>query len=685
MTANEKLTSKLTRQQLAEQVRIKHRSFNLPNAADPHPVPVIVGLVGDGLLTKALLDQTDVVVKVEKLNEYNLDDSALLQLLDPSTSPPSIVYQGPSQDLPETAAGYPQYFPLPSLELVDNNKVRPATRYQVRLIVTQGNTGNDIPTKELDIGVDRYAPYQSKQDGSYIRPVKTAILNALSGIDDLWLEQNTHLKLKVDAEYEFYSSTDFIQVSISTTVSGADGPLPNVVYSGNVPATGVVDIPVASFASEVAKDGTIHVVYSITDVVGNASKVSFDSPIQVTLRPAPVLIAPRIPIIGGAGGTLDLKTLESKVYVYVDRPAHALSGDKILLLLNSASGVDADAIQVGELAVGTGTVPLRFELRYLNLKHLHIDPETPVPAKLSYHLKRMLEPVRVSPETLFTYDDTSAGPINPDFPSLTNPKMVNVGLKGDSGTLNHITGADRGKSVTIQTPMKEPNDPWAILASEMARLWYNGVMVYELGLTGTETELTFDIPSATIDQQGTGIKSAWWTIQGDLSANTLSSPMTLVTVDAAVVEFDPPSVPTFTITDGGVRKQVVNCKSLTLVGTDRQLTVTVPVNATYMPNQSVIVVHSVGTSDRLGFDVIEGTQFSESYTITGSEVGNTFTVNIKPYLTKVKPIQPTQESGLLNGAIKIWYVVQVDGGPVLSDTLVHEVRLLASGKYCEEV
>ncbi|POA30887.1 MULTISPECIES: hypothetical protein [unclassified Pseudomonas] len=691
MTANEKLRSKLTRQQLAEQVRNNHRSFNSAILADPHPAPKIAGLVGDGLPPKALLDETNVVVVVESLNEYSEGDTGELQLLDPSemvqdpTNPggpliPKVIYQGPVQNLPDSAAGYPQSFALPSVELVDFDKVHAATRLQVRVMVTVGSTGNLAPTDVLDIGVDRYAPYQSKQDGSYLRPVRVEVLNVPGDIDEQWLKDNTHLKLKVDVGYQFYLSSDRIHISISTTESGADGPLPNVVYSGWLTASGLVDILVKDFENEVKNDGPIYVSYVLADEVGNDSKVSLNTTVKVVLRPEPEFQKPRIPIVT-EGGTLDYKTLESKVYAFVDRGNHWNPTDKILLKLRRVS--DGAIFEVAELPVGTGNL-LRFDLIYLVLKLLPIDDETVTRVELFYELKRGVETPRPSPPTDFIIDLTKAGPVNPDLPSLTNPNMAKVVVTGASGTPNHIKGEDRGKPATIQTSMAEAGGSWTPLGNEEAEVVYEGEVVHSEGLKGGQDVLEFNISEAVIDRHGTGKKFVWWTILGDLSSNKWLSKKTEVTVDAAIVEFDAPSAPTFPITDGGVRKQVVNCRSLTMVGTDRQLVVTVPINPTYMPAGSTVVVHSVGTSDREGFVPIPGADFSEAHTITPAEVtAGEFEVSIRPYSTKIKSIQPTQGSGQLNGAIKISYVVQIKDKSYPSDEFLREVRLLANGLYCE--
>ncbi|MBU6957285.1 hypothetical protein KRR23_05985 [Pseudomonas sp. CVAP len=654
-----------------------HQPF--PGSVEPHPAPVIDGLIENGLLPKVLLDQSDVVVKLVALNEYHAGDTAELHLIDPRKPFPSIVYVGPQQDLPATAAGYPQYFALPSAELLDNDVANASTHYRVKLIVTSGDTGNDIPSKELDNWIDRNAPYQSKYNGGYIRPVRPAFLNVPPDqvIDERWLEDNSHLELEVDTGYPFYLMSDFIRVSISDTVPGADSPLPNEVFSGYLNYSGLVNIPVETFKGYLGADRPLYVAYSITDSVGNASKVSLHTYLDVKRRPEPVLQAPTLPVLG-LDGVLDLEKVQPTPRCYVPRPEHSLPTDRILLYL--------DDVAVAEQAVGEGPGPLVFALSYLVIRQLPIDHETLYEAHLSYQFKRDSELPRQSPTLTFDIDFMEAGPKSPNLPDLINPQMVNVELRGASGTLNHITSEDHGKPVTIRTPMKNPGDPWVVLGNETVGLWFAGNLIYTLPLTGTEIELTYEMPWLVIEQAGPGNHNAFWTIQWGGSKNVFRSERTVVTVDAAAaVEFSPPSAPTYTIIDNGVSKEIINCRSLTGTGADLQLTVTVPVDVTYMPKGSVVEVHSVGTYDRLGFEIIEGTQFFGTYTITGSEAGKVFTLNIQPYSTKIKPIQPPLESGMLNGVIKIWYVVRVNGQPVSSEMFVREVRLLSGGMYCNEV
>ncbi|POA30885.1 MULTISPECIES: hypothetical protein [unclassified Pseudomonas] len=519
----------------AKETETPNPNLPLPNKAGLHPAPVIKGLIENGLLTKALLVQPVVVVELVGLNEYSQGDTAELHLIDSKKPFPSIVYVGPRKSLPETAAGYPQYFDLPSAELLDDDVMNDSTYYQVRLVVTEGSTGNDIPTEKLAIRVDRHAPYQSKYNGGYNRPMKLVFINVPVDqvIDKQWLAEHSYLKLKVDAGYPFHQQSDFIRVSIFDTVPDADSPLPNEVYFGYLDEGGQVNIPVERFKEYLGVDRTLYMAYSITDSAGNASKVSVHAYLDVKLRAEPVLEAPILPVLG-SDGVLDLAKVQPTPKCYVPLPEHSLPTDRILLFL--------DDIKVAEQVVGEGPGPLEFWLSYLIISQLPIYPDALYQASLSYQLMRGNEPPRQSPLLEFFIDFIMAGPKSKNLPDLTNSEMVNVELRGQSGTLNHLTSKDHGKPVTIRTSMKKPHDPWQILGNETIGLWFAGKPIYTLPLTGAEIELVFEMSWSVIDQAGPGSHNAFWTIYTDGSKNVFRSERTVVIVDAAA-EFTPPSAP----------------------------------------------------------------------------------------------------------------------------------------------
>ena len=253
--------------------------------------------------------------------------------------------------------------------------------------------------------------------------------------------------------------------------------------------------------------------------------------------------------------------------------------------------------------------------------------------------------------------------------------MTVVTVIGDSGTLNHITADDRGKEVTISTPMITAPVTWTPIGDETARLWFNGTEVHSESLAaGTVPVLTFQMPATVIDAAGPGKKIAHWTVEETGGRNVMRSRPTEVTIDPVRVVLPAPSVRLF--------NGFVSCRYLTVP--DFELPVTVTIDPLHMPTNTVVTLKSVGTTDAAGLDEIPGTEFSDTYTINGSEVGGVFVKNIQPYLTKLKPIQPPKSSGLPNGYIKIWYQVTIAGMPTNSLEFLNEVSLLnASSNYCE--
>ncbi len=666
-----------TAQMVAKQSRLNYRSFNLPAPKANNPAPEIDGLIDGGRVPKVLMDTPALTVKLMGVLDENDRDSAELVLYDQRNGddPEGGVVIGTEVFLPPLPRTYPIDFPLPTADLPDDDKGNDSTFYKLRFRIYGGGTGNPDNSDPLEVRADRFAPYQSKVDGVRSSGPKPTYRNVPGDvIDDAWLKANTELQLTIDPSYPFYRTNDTVRVFVSDTYSDTAPPTPT--YSTKMPASGLVNVPVANLGSPTT--GKYYVYYNLTDSVGNISKVSFANALEVNLRPEPEMGIPTIPK-AVLPDVLDLKEFDSLVYVFVEVKLHWLDTDDILLCVNS------DSSPVKQLKVGSGT-QLRFTLNYIHLKHLITDPYALVDTKLYYYLKRGIDTPRKSLEQPFTFDHTYRGPVNPNLPELENAEMVPVDVLGDSATLNHVTAADRGKPVTIKTTVQKPGGTWVSYGDEIARLWFDGKEVTNIPLMGGPVPLlTFDMASTVIDAAGPGKKIAQWSIEEGGGRNVMFSPKTEVTIDEVSVTFPQPTVPIYEVDDGaGGRKRVVNCRSVAGSGTNRLLPVTVIIDPVHMPIGSTVMVHSVGTEDPAGLVEIPGTEFSEGYPINGGEVGGVFQVNIQPYLTKIKPIQPTRASGLPNGYIKIWYIVMVNGKPEKSIEFLNEVALLnPAGNYCE--
>lgn len=681
MTAKQSLGTGSTlsaAQMVAKQSRFNYRSFNPSSPKADHPKPEVDGLLVEGLVPKALMDTTALTVKMTGMGEEHSGDEAELVLYDQRIGDDPEkhgVVIGTTMPLPPPPRSFPFNFPLLTDSLPDDDRSNASTFYKLRFRVWRGDTGNADYSLPLDIRADKFAPYQSKVDGVRSSGPKPSFRNVPGDvIDDSWLRSNTELQLTIDASYPFYRSNDTLNVFVSDTYS--DTALPTPTFSIKMPASGLVDIPVANLV--LPTTGKYYVYCNHVDVVGNISKVSFARELEVNLRPEPEM---GIPVIPKAilPDVLDLKDFESPVYVFVERKQHWLDTDNILLY------VDSDSSPVQQLPVGSGR-QLRFTLNYIHLKHLITDPYTLVDTKLYYRLLRGIELPRKSNEQPFTFDHTYRGMLNPNMPDLVNPEMVPVDVLGDSKKLNHVTAADRGKPVTIETIVQKPGGTWESYGDEIARFWFDGKEVKNFPLLGGPVPLlTFEMDSSVIDDAGPGVKIGQWSIEEGGARNVMFSPKTPVTIDEVSVTFPKPTVATFEVDDGaGGRKRVVNCRSMTGSGTNRLLPVDVIIDDVHMPTGTIVRVYSVGTEDSAGLNEIPGTDFFEDYEITGLEVGKVFQVNIQPYLTKVKAIQPTAGSGLPNGYIKVWYTVPVNGIDKKSIEFLNEVALLGSGgNYCE--
>ena len=517
----------------------------------------------------------------------------------------------------------------------------------------------------LSAEIDRFAPETDKATGTIFKPEKVDFINLPNGIiDDAWLTANQTLDLLVNIAYEFKRGDDEIEVFVGTSYGIG-------VSLGRQPLTSdTVKIPSANLPK---LDARYYIWYVLFDVVGNESEPALANLFNVFRIPPPVLKDCVIPK-GTLPDVIDLNDLAGQVYVNVDRPDNGQETDRIALTTSNGTLT----INLGTQALGTLPKTLQFQATASRLLVLWDNATAVMPITAQYNFLRGTEPAVPSAVTDSALNFLYVGPPNPGFPGVENPEMVNVEVKGESGTLNHITAADRLADVTISTSMVTAGHPWVPVGGEVARLLYNGVDVHnETLVAGAVTPLTFDMTPAIIDAGGPGKIQAWWTIEDQsVSPNVIKSLNTEVQVDPIQVVLPQPTARLF--------NGLVSCRYLTRP--DFELPVTVPIDATHMPATTVVTVHSVGTTDAAGLTEIPGTEFTDTYTIDGSETGGVFVKNIKPYLTKLKPIQPPASAGLPGGHIKIWYSVEIAGASNPSLAFINEVSLLnTSNNYCDGV
>ncbi|WP_202368099.1 hypothetical protein [Pseudomonas sp. MWU318] len=664
MTIQEKIgkAAKLTQQEIAERSRTALRSstLNLGRLAEQ---PIIVGKIVDNLIPKAILDPGPMIVRFDTttiMNPHADDAWALYQRKGESGSMDLIKedYFGP-------VAGRPQFLDVEvtTTALVDDDLIKGSTNYQYQFFHFKGEDGNPDRLPWVHAEIDRIAPEQDKATGRKFQPEQALFTNlpARGTIDDKWLAENEFLTFTVNRNYEWYRPDDRIFVYINQNY-GTGTSIYNQVLSSDT-----VSIPRDLLPK---LDSSYYLWYELADVVGNLSAAAFSSLFKVQRRPPPSLLDCVIPK-GISPDVVDLKDLEGPVYLNVPYTINGQENDRIIPRVGSIKF----STGLGNQPLGADTTrTLQFPISISRLLAMWDNATAPVPIVANYNFSRGVEPLVPSTDTNSALDFTYRGPVNPVFPELENPDMTKVTVLGQSATPNHITADDRGKDVDISTPMITPPTTWVPLGDETAKLWFNGVAVHsELLSAGAVAPLTYTMDSALIDAAAPETY-AWWTIEETGGRNVMKSPDQKVTIENVRINLPQPTVRLF--------NGFVSCRYLTIP--DFELPVTVPIDPTHMPTGTVVTLKSVGTKDALGQEVISGTEYSDTYTIIGSETGGVFVKNIKPYREKLKPIQPPAGSGLPRGYIKIWYEVRILGVVTPSAHFLNEVSLLNdSNQYCE--
>lgn len=661
----------LTLRQVADRSRSALRTSTFGPGLLVEP-PVIVDQIVDDLIPKTVLDSGTMFLRFKTAEIPVPDAQDEWRVYQHKGGTMTLI----AEDAFGPVVGRPTLLdiPIPTAGLLDDDATKGSTTYEYELEIIWGPNGNSDPLLPWTVAeIDRFAPEHDKPSGIRLKPEAAEFVNLAVGeiIDDDWLANNTALELTVNTTYNFHREDDRVDV-----YAGPNYGTGTPIYTQDLTSPGEVSIPTADLPQ---LDGQYYIWYVLYDVVGNESEISLPSRFDVRRRPRPQLHDPVIPK-GVLPDVIDLEDLESPVYVEVLYTTNGQETDQILPRIRNGNGNTSFNLPAQSLGEETPNKRLQFVVRKNMLIALWGNSTVELPVFAEYDFSRGVEGLVPSADTESALDFTYRGPENPDFPNLENPNMLKVTVVAvnGSGTLNHITADDRGKPATISTPMIDATNTWVPIGDELAKLWFNGVEVHSQQLiAGTvPTSLTFDMSASFIDGVGVGKKIAYWTIEEDGGRNRMRSRPTEVQIDAVRITFPPPRV---RLAGSG---NFVSCASC--VRPNWELPVTVDIDPTHMPTDTVVTLKSVGTTDAAGLLPIDGTEYIGTYSISGAETGGVFVKNIEPYLTKLKPIQPPYTSGLPNGYIKIWYEVTIGGVLTPSQEFLNEVSLLnTSHNYCE--
>jgi len=463
--------------------------------------------------------------------------------------------------------------------------------YEFAFIVYDGVDNSDTSGPFTEVLIDLTAPYQRQPgtgNGTGGRPSLLTLGAAFPAvIDDAWLADAANaggLNLTIPIAYQkFEADNDQVKfyISTQTTFGLMQGETP--AYSGPVPATGTINIPLAFL--EALTEGVHYYSYNLTDLPGNVSNNA-----NITLlfnrvkAPKPVLDVPRIPVTNGGAVPITFATVRpspSLAIMEIDHPLHSIPGDRIIPYLYS-SEYGPIALPEQQIPPANTPGPLKFELDYATLALYFGDPNKGSETELEfyYELERpTITPNPVSaPQQFAVIDFSYAGPEQPNLPDPENPNIDPVEVQG-AGTpppAPNTLGPDQaGLAAAMNWPIWVDVDR-PVTGREIVRFFYQGKPVGgPVPVRAGDTEVTTPLPWATILAEGNGTRAggdareAYITIEYPGSENRMTqTPTTKIDVTAIVIDLPVPQIvmSAFTGATGSLVPEriatSINCPSL---------------------------------------------------------------------------------------------------------------------------
>ncbi|MEG8236134.1 hypothetical protein [Pseudomonas orientalis] len=421
-------------------------------------------------------------------------------------------------------------------------------------------------------------------------------------------------------------------------------------------------------------DGLHNLRYVIVDAAGNESRLSGAFDLDVSLFPKPGNFkVPTIDLAVPGDGLLnraDVAALNGAI-VRIAQYDNVLRADDVLsITLTTPLGRQT----LPDFPVASAIFPIPVHVDYATLVALYGATVGELPLTVSYVVKRrsVSYPAGLTATTdldLFVVGPTPEGP-DPINTKLNPVRVIGVRQDGSEGPDdNQLTPAHASRAAIARIRLW--TDPPTPDASDFElKLFYNGKMVESRLITGgvANQDVDMSIPWADIFEGKNGTKLAYYTIGSAGTTNTQQSPITPVNVTAIVISLDPPVVRN--LNPAGF----INCDSFRPVGPPPgNLVVFIPPSNEFRIDM-VVTLHSQGYSDDVGATPVDAAVGLASRTIrTETDINLGFEVNLGPYATVFKTIQPNAAARLM-GSMRLWYSIPMSGGTLDSDEALHRAR-----------
>lgn len=403
--------------------------------------------------------------------------------------------------------------------------------------------------------------------------------------------------------------------------------------------------------------------YRLYDLAGNESPLSYVSPIQVDLVPAPAnLPPPRIPL--STRGFIDRQHAregaegQGGVTVEIDRYDNAQTTHFISL--------EWAGRELQEISVDPDNFPF---VAYVPWRDLVANGLGPDVAQITYRIRYGGSYSQPSPGVAVRFDFTLAGQDHANAPALLNTRLANVEVRGAVSDLpNQLTAQDEGRDARVLVALFEDPQPgeylevfWGTVPEPAAR--YN---VQPGDAAGKPLELFVAWRIVEQDKNNVALPVSYITHNG---INQQQASATAVSV--VIVPIKDLPAPKFPHAD---KQGYLNCCATPRLWDG--VTLRVAGNSRFAQGDTVEVEWQ-GYEGLGAIWPIPSTQLVISKVLSASEAADGFEVVVLPYSTHIEPMIDN------DSAVASYTLTKTDGGFGRSPReLVYITRTLPSKQVC---
>ncbi|MDQ0127233.1 hypothetical protein J2W17_006233 [Pseudomonas lini] len=383
------------------------------------------------------------------------------------------------QKLKDQSFPYPQNrddFPKPvTLDPFDKDmQGRFNLRWSLKLFSDPGFVSESTTSP---LRIDRTPPYDLANPAEFIL--------AANEINDAYLAANGNKVIVEIPAYPDYAAGDTISYGWQKVEPiNPEDIVPITPSPVAIPPDRKLEIPLSLLA-----DGPAFCAYRLFDKAGNPSRLSHMRLRNVALGAFPVepLDPPTVPLAEDDGLIDQLDAASREVAVVIPEVNNGKTSDLIYVTWGTQE-------LEGHPVVPRAETRIKIPLEVLKAQYTQATGEQPTPVK--YEVRRGTRAFG-APGISVKVDFSRIGPVNPDWPNITNPNLGEVEVRGDSDLENELNLTDANKDANVLFTLYDP----PVAGDEIHVIW-GGVPVLPVTTITTETAgmpMEIPVPWSVID------------------------------------------------------------------------------------------------------------------------------------------------------------------------------------------